>query len=269
MRKMTARLLRAAAGLALTPLVVAAPGYLPEEVLDPLMHHHYAHRGLYEKDQSIPENSLPAFERACAAGYGSELDVQLSKDGQVVVFHDDDLKRVCGVDRPVVDLTFAELEELSLCGTKEKIPLFTDVLSVVAGRTPLIVELKTGKRNKELCEKTLAILQSYAGVYCVESFDPSIVFWFRRHAPQIVRGQLAMAKANYNPNAMGGFGPVLLSNTCFNVFARPHFIAYQVGEKAPLAKLSEWMGAVKVGWVTHAPEEEKPYDISIFEWYLP
>ena len=268
MKKSTKRLI-ALAGLGFAPVAMAAPGYIGKDATDPLMHHYYAHRGLFEKDQSIPENSLPAFARACDEGYGMELDVQLSKDGEVVVFHDDDLKRMCGVERDVAELTYEELQELSLAGTTERIPLFQEVLSLVGGRTPMIIELKTGARNDELCEKTLALLKAYDGVYCIESFDPEIVFWFRKNAPKIVRGQLAMPAEGYSRGKFGALGPVLLSNTCFNVLARPHFIAYKVGEKAPLTRLADKLGAIKVGWVTHCPEEEKAYDISIFEWYRP
>ena len=141
------------------------------------------------------------------------------------------------------------------------------MLEVVAGRGPLIVELKSGKRNDELCKKTLDILYGYDGVYCVESFDPKIVFWFKLYAPHIVRGQLAMQAECYKKDLMGGFGPFLMSNCCFNFITRPHFIAYRVGKKAPLVRLAELLGAIKVGWTIHAPEEEKGYDIPIFEWY--
>ena len=85
-----------------------------------------AHRGLHTKDRKVPENSLPAFAAARSGGYGIELDVRLSKDEQVVVFHDDDLSRVCGVDKPVGDMTWAELSGLSLFDTAERIPLFTE-----------------------------------------------------------------------------------------------------------------------------------------------
>ncbi|MBR0154410.1 MAG: glycerophosphodiester phosphodiesterase [Lachnospiraceae bacterium] len=255
------------AALGALPVVLAALGHVSREAAEPLLHHKYAHRGLHEKDKSVPENSLAAFARACEAGYGMELDVQLSADGQVVVFHDDDLKRVCGVEKDVCELTFDELRELRLCGTEERIPLFTEVLELVAGRTPMIVELKSGGRNDELCEKTLEILRGYDGVYCIESFNPAIVAWFRKHAPQIVRGQLAMQRDQYDPQLMGGLGPYLLSNTCLNVIARPHFIAYRVGRKAPLVKLAELMGVLRAGWTIRDPKDEEGFDIVIFEFY--
>lgn len=115
------------------------------------LHKNYAHRGLYSKDQSIPENSLPAFKAAAGAGYGVELDVQLSKDGHVMVFHDDSLKRMCGKDGNIWDYTLDELRGFSLAGTGERIPLFSEALEALKENAgPLIVELKTGPKNQEL-----------------------------------------------------------------------------------------------------------------------
>ena len=144
----------AVAAAAGTLCFLTAPGRAGKAQKKPFMYKNFAHRGLHSRDKSIPENSLAAFERAASAGYGMELDVQLSRDGEVVVFHDDDLKRVCGVEAKVADLTLEELRKLRLCGTEETIPLFSEVLKCVRGRGALIVELKNGKRNKELCEKT-------------------------------------------------------------------------------------------------------------------
>ena len=228
----------------------------------------YAHRGLHTEDKQIPENSLPAFAAACDAGYGMELDVQLSKDGEVVVFHDDTLNRVCGVDARVDDLTLAELKELSLCGTKETIPLFTEVLSMVDGREPLIVELKTGPKNDELCEKTLAILREYKGEYVIESFDPRIVRWFRVNAPDIIRGQLAMKPERYD-QSYPVWQKFALGNCMMNFMARPNFIAYEIGEYPLLVQLEFLMGAVKVGWTSHENTHEADHDMVIFEFYKP
>ena len=231
-----------------------------------LNHRNYAHRGLYTKDQSVPENSLQAFSLAADAGYGIELDVQLSKDGKVVVFHDDDLKRVCLVDSPVCEKTLAELKSLSLAGSDQTIPLFTEVLALLNGRVPLIIELKSGKRNKELCEKTLAILRKYDGPYCIESFDPSIVLWFRIHARDIIRGQLSMHAEHYElPKALG----TLLSLCFFNFLTMPHFIAYCV-EKMPLSvRLSCALGTLHVAWTSHEEKDAAGSDMVIFEYYRP
>ena len=144
----------------------------------------FAHRGLYEADQSVPENSLPAFRRAVEAGYGAELDVQMTKDGEVVVFHDDDLKRGCGIDGRICDMTLEEVRALRLFGTEEQIPLFADVLEIFSGKQPLIVELKYAPNWKPLSEKTRQMLAAYSGPACIESFHPSIVRYFRQEDPE-------------------------------------------------------------------------------------
>ncbi len=248
---------------------IFAPARPDNKKKAPFFGKNIAHRGLYQKDQSIPENSLFAFAKAVEAGYGMELDVQLSRDGQVVVFHDDTLDRVCGVSKRVDELDYAELQELRLCGTDEKIPLFDEVLATVGGKTPMIVELKTGRRNEELCEKTLAALRGYAGEYCVESFDPTIVAWFRKHAPEIYRGQLAQPPKHYRKHGKSRLVSFLLGTTAMNVIARPNFIAYRIGKKTLGVRFAELLGATRVAWTSHDEATEKKFDVVIFEHYLP
>ena len=259
----------AAACALLTPVFLVAPGAASKRQKAPFMGANFAHRGLHSRDKTVPENSLEAFRLAAREGYGIELDVQLSKDGQVVVFHDDTLDRVCGVHARVDEKTYEELKQLSLCGTEHTIPLFTDVLAVIRGRGPLIVELKTGRRNRELCEKTYALLESYRGDVCIESFNPFIVTWFRFHAPDLVRGQLAMPRKRYAGEGFSKLQAFALSHTLFNFLARPQFIAYRIGPRPPLVRLSEALGAMRIGWTSHEPRNEKGRDGVIFEFYRP
>lgn len=156
-----------------------------------LKNHYYAHRGLYDNTSPAPENSMAAFTLAVNAGFGIELDVQLTKDEVPVVFHDSSLKRVCGVDKKISQLTFAELSEYQLYDSGETIPRFADVLALVNGQVPLIVELKFDDWNPRVCELADSLLSSYSGVYCIESFHPMAVYWYRKNRPHIVRGQLA------------------------------------------------------------------------------
>ena len=241
---------------------------LSEEKKKIFLRRNYAHRGLHEKDRSVPENSLAAFRRAAEKGYGIELDVQLSRDGQVVVFHDDTLDRVCGVHGRVDSYDYADLKKMQLCGTKETIPLFTEVLDSVKGAGPLIVELKTGPKNPELCEKTLAILRNFRQDFCIESFNPFIVYWFRKNAPDIVRGQLA---APYETMKQGQSGLVarLLSGCFFNFLAEPHFIAYQIGLHPKKIDRLQKKGILLFGWTAHDREGERYNDGMIFEFYKP
>jgi glycerophosphoryl diester phosphodiesterase len=258
-----------AGGLAVLPLFLLAPGQPGRKKKAPFLGRNIAHRGLHTEDKRIPENSLAAFSRAAEEGYGMELDVQLSKDGQVVVFHDDTLDRVCGVHARVDEKTWAELQELRLCGTEYGIPLFSEVLQTVRGRGPLIVELKNGRRNRELCEKTYALLAAYRGDVCVESFNPLIVAWFRFHAPDLQRGQLAEQPAMYAGEGIGRLGGWVLGNTLLNFAARPGFIAYRIGPKTVGVRVAEALGALRVGWTSHSPASEIKRDTVIFEFYRP
>ena len=246
------------------PFIILAPGFVGKKK-DAFYGQNIAHRGLHTADQSVPENSLEAFRLAAEAGYGIELDVQLSKDGQVVVCHDDNLNRVCGIPKRIDELDYEELAKTSLFGTDQHVPLFTDVLKTVDGRVPMIVELKDTKNNKELCKKTLDLLKAYDGATCIESFNPLIVSYFAWHAPKIFRGQLSQPTKNFG----GSFLGFALGNLLFNVIARPHFIAYRIGPKPISVRFCEALGAVKAAWTSHDESTEKDYDIVIFEYYTP
>lgn len=233
-------------------------------------HINFAHRGLHDIKNGVPENSLAAFRAAVDAGYGAELDVQLSKDGQVVVFHDDRLNRLCGIEGKVADYDYEELKKMPLAGTKETIPLFTEVLSVLEkGTGPLIVELKTGGRNKELCQKTLDILKTYKGVFCIESFNPFIVNWFKKNAPEIFRGQLAEKPGGYK-GVLPRFVAHLLSYCRLTFLNKPDFIAYEICKRPKrIFKLRE-KGIMLIAWTSRTPKvDEAENDAIIFENYRP
>ena len=257
----------ALAGSAAFAAFLVAPGKKDLKQRAPFIGRNYAHRGLHRIDKSTPENSVAAFEHAARIGYGCELDVHLTADGQLAVFHDDDTKRVCGVPGRVEDMTMAELKQLRLAGTEYTIPTLAEALEAAHG-CPLIVELKRGGRNAELCRKVYEAMQSYSGAWCVESFDPRIVFWFRLHAPEVLRGQLAsryssMRKSTSAPLAF------LLSRCMLNFLARPHFIAYEIGRKPLLVRLSELLGAMKVAWTSLEWKNEEGNDAVIFQFYRP
>ena len=259
--------------LVLLFLFLIFPARASKEARAPFSGRPYAHRGLYALDQSVPENSLPAFRRAVEAGYGAELDVQLTKDGQVVVLHDDDLERACGRKGSVCDYTLAELQSFPLFGTDERIPLFSEVLSVFSGRQPLIVELKFAAPNvRELCDAVRRMLADYEGPACVESFHPDVVRYFRLNDPTRLRGQLSQAAAAWKGKLPGWQG-FLFSRLLFNFRARPQFIAYGLGPKPWPVRLCESLGAMKVCWTAreeglHAGRM-KENDAVIFEGYRP
>ena len=132
----------------------------------------YAHRGLFDNESDAPENSMAAFKKAVDGGYGIECDVQLSKDGVPVIFHDFTLERVTGQKGKVIDYTYDELLNFNLMNSQEKIPRFEDFLKMVDGKVPLIVELKIERFDVSVCSKADELLSKYKGVYCIESFNP-------------------------------------------------------------------------------------------------
>lgn len=233
---------------------------------------YYAHRGLHDNTSDAPENSMKAFQLAVEKGYGIELDVRLTKDEKVVVFHDNDLKRICGVDADVNSKTYEELQELTLLKSGDKIPLFRDVLKEVDGRVPLVVEIKMVDNGTRVCELANEILKEYKGLYCIESFNPHAVKWYRRHRPDICRGQLS---ANFSiPGHPESGEQKLIHYLLTNVMARPDFIAYSHKSADNLSRnLCRLFGAVSVAWTIRSQEQldknRKKFDVFIFENFIP
>ena len=182
----------------------------------------YAHRGLW--NEKYPENSLSAFELAARAGYGIELDIRLTKDKKIVVFHDNDLARMCGVKRLVSDLTLAELKALRLAGTNEQIPTFAEALRQINGRVPLLVEIKGDFPEKELCLGASLMLDGYRGPFCIESFSPLVLRWFKRYRPSYARGQL-VTKITVHTRKGSRFVSFVISRMLGNFLSRPDFVA--------------------------------------------
>ena len=207
-------------------LFASAPGIHKKTKWQYLTGWDYAHRGLYDNEHGIPENSMAAFRRAVDKGYGIELDVHLTADNQLVVFHDDTLTRMCGMNKKISSFLYSDLMQLRLLGTEEGIPLFKDVLELIDGKVPLIIELKVDGSNQNLlCPLVWQLLSRYKGDYCIESFHPFVLQWFKRHEPQVVRGQLSCNFFKENPHC--DIVLFLMSNLMTNFFTHPDFIAYK------------------------------------------
>jgi glycerophosphoryl diester phosphodiesterase len=186
----------------------------------------FAHRGLHDIERGLVENTLPAFAAARDAGFGMELDICFSKDMELVVFHDSDLLRLAGDARRVRQLTLEELKAIPLAGIDSaRIPTLREVLDLVDGKTPLLIELKSGPDNARLCQALMDMLADYRGEYIVESFNPLIVAWFRFHAPQVVRGQLVGPLRIYRPT-VNGIAAFFMAGLMANFVSRPDFVAY-------------------------------------------
>lgn len=262
-----------AVGLVFLYLLMIMPRMTGRPDIAPFRKWLYAHRGLHDNGSDTPENSLRAFERAVAAGYGIELDVRLTKDGVPVVFHDNTLKRVCGAEGTVRQRTFEELQALSLFGTDQKIPRFEDVLKLVDGRAPLIVELKMEGTDVSVCPAADRLLSAYRGLYCVESFNPLGLLWYRRNRNGVVRGQLA--DAYHKEGKYRGPLYFLLQNLMLNWLGKPDFIAYNHRYPKALSRIlcRRLFGSAAAAWTIRSREEleraEKQFDLYIFDSFLP
>ncbi len=255
-------------------LFCIAPKTGRSKQLEPYEQLYIAHRGLFDNESSAPENSIRAFQKAVDAGYGIELDVQMTTDGRLVVFHDESLKRMCGVDRILTDCSLEELKALRLADSEAGIPLLSDVLAAIGGKVPVIIEIKSDGDWLHTTELTAKMLDRYEGRYCIESFHPLVVRWFRRHRPAVIRGQLS---TNYFKDDMDQPRIIsfLLTNLLLNFLSRPDFIAYNQ------LWSSQWgyricrrlFRVVNAAWTIQSPEDmeraKENFEIIIFDGFLP
>lgn len=228
---------------------------------------HYAHRGLYDNDSEAPENSLEAFRRAVESGYGIEFDVQLSKDGIPVVFHDASLKRMCGVEGNVWEYTLEELSKMRLANSEQTIPTFEQVLGVIDGKVPIIIEYKMDRVDTKVCEFGNQILQKYQGPYCVESFHPLAVYWYRKNRPDVMRGQLS---ENFAKRSKKRLHLRMMTYLLTNFLTRPDFIAYNHEDADNVSRnICRWFGGLSVAYTIKNREQYQSakdrFDLFIFD----
>lgn len=227
----------------------------------------YAHRGLH--GNGLPENSMAAFKAALDHGYGIELDIHLLADGNLAVIHDSSLKRTTGQDGNVEDLTTEQLVNYKLEGTEETIPTFRQLLDLYDGKAPLIVELKPVKGNHAaLCEAACKMLDSYNGVYCLESFDPRCIHWLKKNRPDLIRGQLT---EDFVHNTKSPLHPVLkfiLTHQLENFLCRPDFIAYKFRDRKTIS-MTLCKKLWKLETVTWTLISNEEYDTAVAEGWIP
>jgi len=184
----------------------------------------YAHRGLH--GGGVVENSRAAFEAAIAAGHGVETDVQVSKDGVAMIFHDYELDRLTRKQGLVIDRKAAKLEKIRFKDSDETLPRLTEMLALVDGRAPILMELKTKSRNvKKLCRSVEGALADYQGEAAVMSFNPEVGRWFSKNASSVVRGLVVTEHDEISLTARIK-GAMQRSLSVFR--AEPDFLAYDV-----------------------------------------
>jgi glycerophosphoryl diester phosphodiesterase len=217
---------------------------LPEGLYAPPI----AHRGLWSAD-GFPENSLVAIERACQAGYGVEFDVRLSSDGEAMIFHDDTLERMTGLEGPLSAFSARELASTALLGGPDGIPSLGQVLSQVHGRAMLLVELKPAGDFEALAARTAQLLKAYRGPHAVISFQAEALAWFARHRPDVPRGLDALW-----PRADEAEGAERLERDC--ALAAPHFLLLQLeAATGPTAATWRAQGQPVIAWTVRSGED--------------
>ncbi len=226
-----------------------------------------AHRGLH--DEESPENSLSSFQKAIDKGYAIELDVRPLADGTVVVFHDEALGRMTGADGFISNYTFDDIKDLTLAKSKEHIPTFEEVLKLVDGKTPLLIEIKNvGKVGFE--KNVWKLLSKYKGEYAVQSFNPYSLEWFKINAPHVKRGQLSCFFKKGDASFIKRFA---LKRMLLNKkVSEPNFISYQI-ENLPNRYVKKYKDLPVLAWVVRneeTQEKAKKYANNIiFESFVP
>ena len=204
------------------------------------------------------------------AGYAIETDVHFTKDGQIAVFHDDNLERMTGDKRDLKDLTLAELKELRLGGTEERIPSFEEFLALVNGKVPLLIEIKEmkGVKGREIAAAMLAVMKKidYRGEYAVQSFDPFYAKAYKKLCPAVPCGEMSKK----GDSLAWKFKAHLLSRLKLNGLVKPDFVSYGFWQLPQ--KCVTKFGGTKLAWTVRSPEDDaharKYVDNIIFENYL-
>jgi len=237
-----------------------------QKTLNFLLDNYIAHRGFHNAEN--PENTLGAFERAIEKNYAIELDVQLLKDGTIVVVHDNKLSRLCAEDKYVSNCTYEEIKDLKILNSKYSIPTFKEVLELVDGKVPLLIEIKNTLKVGELESKTYELLKNYKGQYAIQSFNPYSLAWFKDNAPNVLRGQLS---SFFKGESLSFIKKILLKKLKLNKVSNPNFISYNA-ENLP-NKYCKRCDLPILAWTVRSQEQYleviKHCDNIIFEGFEP
>ncbi|WP_422486079.1 glycerophosphodiester phosphodiesterase family protein [Gudongella sp. DL1XJH-153] len=261
-------------GLLALYLYAIKPANPDGKIFDPFLGRYYAHRGLFDNKADTPENSLKAINSAVQNGYGVEFDVRLTKDKIPVVVHDNKLRRISGVDGLVTEMTFKELQEIQLFESNEEIPTLYQVLDVIDGKVPAIVELKKDQgRDSSICEIVAPILDRYRGHYMVESFNPVLMIWYKKNRPSVIRGQLSTN--HLKDGKKGLLLNISLQYLLLNFLVKPDFIAYNhhYRNNPSLIINRKVFKAITAAYTLKSQEEldknKGMFDLLIFDSFIP
>lgn len=218
-----------------------------------------AHRGLHDFRQGVVENTASAFQAAIEKGYAIECDLQITRDGEAVLFHDDTLERVTEGKGLVKDMTTAEMKALAIRNSKDHVQTLGEMLSQVKGQVPLVIELKPQWDGDEsLARRTVEVMKGYEGPYCLMSYDPDVVAAVRRLSPDTVRGIVAERNLDYYAGAMAPRRLIELRTLSHLTRTQPDFVSFYA-EELPWAPVAAFRAAGKpvITWTIRSPAEAR------------
>lgn len=211
-----------------------------------------AHRGLHN-GSLLPENSYAAFQNAIDKNLPVELDLRFTQDEKIIVFHDDNLLRMTGNDKPVSNTAWNEIKNYRLTDTQEKIPLFAEFLEFINGKVPVLVEIKNFGKPGIFERELKQTLQNYKGEFAVQSFNPLSIKWFRKNAPGLTLGQIA---SKFREDNIPLHYKFLLKNLVFNPVTKPDFINYHIDDLPYLPVMFyRKVGISLLGWTIKKEEQ--------------
>lgn len=235
-----------------------------------------AHRGLHDLSQGIPENSLAAFERASKLGFPVELDVHLTRDGKVVVIHDNNLDRITGMKAAVEATDYDVLARLRLKDSDQRIPTLAEVLDLLSGNVPMVIEIKSANRTNDLEEKVLELVRSRDREVAIVSFNPISLKYFKEMAPDILRGQNSglFRTGDLDSVELNYITRLALRSMLLNRLSRPAFISYQLeGISSLPVSVCRRLGIPVLAWTVRSPQDQERArehaDNIIFEGFIP
>ena len=226
-----------------------------------------AHRGLHNIQKGIPENSMPAFDLAKNNNIAIELDIHIIKDNTIVVFHDNNLKRLCGVNSAIESCSYNDIKKLKLLNTDNYIPRLTDVFSLINGSVPIIIEIKAETNYLKCCKELNKLLKDYSGIVAIKSFNPYAVIWFKRHNPVIIRGMLSSDFEN--DKKMSAFRKFILSKLIFFPFCKPDFLSLSLSmlNRKQIINIRKTRNIPILGWTFKSKECVNKY-INLCDSYI-
>lgn len=210
-----------------------------------------SHRGIYD-NKIVFENSIEAIKNAAKKGYIIEIDIHLTKDNKLVVFHDYNIKRITGENMIVENHTYEELNKQKII----HIPLLEEILLILNGKVPLLIEIKQKKKVGILEQKLIETLKNYNGQYAIQSFNIKTVYWFKKNYPNILRGQLS---SKYKKSKIPLIKKIILKNMLFNFITKPNFISYKYNELTikKITKLKKKY--IVLGWTITTKKDYNKY----------